>query len=117
MMVRGAFFFCALVLMACILSGCSQNDGASGFTKAGTRGQYVFDLHCANCHEELHPELRKQPPKLDGLFRKGVLPSGAPATDQQVRKTIVQGKGTMPAFDQLLREQDVDDLLKYLHTL
>jgi mono/diheme cytochrome c family protein len=45
------------------------------------------------------------------------LPSGAPATDAQVRKTIIEGRGTMPAFDQRLSEEEVNDLVKYLHTL
>jgi mono/diheme cytochrome c family protein len=45
------------------------------------------------------------------------LPSGAPATDEQVRKTIIQGLGTMPAFDQRLSDEDISDLVKYLHQL
>jgi mono/diheme cytochrome c family protein len=45
------------------------------------------------------------------------LPSGAPADDEHVRETILQGKGIMPPFEQSLRRQDIDDLLKYLHTL
>jgi len=51
------------------------------------------------------------------LFQLKSLPSGAPATDAQVRKTIIEGRGTMPAFDQRLSEEEVDDLVKYLHTL
>lgn len=80
-------------------------------------GEELFDLHCADCHSEANPDLKKQPPKLRGLFRSKTLPSGAPATDQQVRKTIVEGIGTMPAFDQRLSENDVNDLIKYLHAL
>jgi mono/diheme cytochrome c family protein len=81
------------------------------------QGQTLFELHCAPCHQDTHPDLRKQPPKLERLFQSKSLPSGAPATDAQVRKTIIEGRGTMPAFDQRLSEEDVDDLLKYLHTL
>jgi mono/diheme cytochrome c family protein len=60
-------------------------------------------------------DLKKQPPKLEGLFQSKTLPSGAPATDEQVRKTIIQGIGTMPAFDQRLSDKDVDDLVIFLH--
>jgi mono/diheme cytochrome c family protein len=81
------------------------------------QGRALFELHCAPCHQETHPDLRKQPPKLEGLFQSKSLPSGAPATDAQVRKTIIEGRGTMPAFDQRLSKEDVDDLVKYLHTL
>jgi mono/diheme cytochrome c family protein len=64
-----------------------------------------------------NPDLKKQPPKLEGLFHSKTLPSGAPATDEQVRKTIIEGLGTMPAFEGRLSERDVNDLVKYLHSL
>jgi len=34
-----------------------------------------------------------------------------------VRKTIIEGIGTMPAFDQRLTSKDLDDLVKYLHIM
>jgi mono/diheme cytochrome c family protein len=105
-----------LLSIAGVLSGCTQNS-ASGLSNEAKHGEYLFELHCADCHESAHPELRKLPPKLEGLFRVNTLPSGAPATDDQVRKTIIEGKGIMPGFDQRLRQQDIDDLLKYVHTL
>jgi mono/diheme cytochrome c family protein len=116
MMGRVTLSCFVLLSIAGPLSGCSENR-ASGLSDAARHGQYLFELHCADCHESAHPELRKQPPKLEGLFRANTLPSGAPATDAQVRKTVIEGKGTMPAFDQRLREQDIDDLVKYVHTL
>jgi hypothetical protein len=63
-----------------------------------------------------HPELLKQPPKLDGLFKKPTLPSGASATDAEVRDAIVHGRATMPAFDQTIEENELDDLIQFLHT-
>lgn len=98
-------FACALLITACSPSGSAQ------------RGQELFDLHCASCHEDPPADLKKQPPKLEGLFKAKQLPSGAPATDKQVRKTIIEGLKTMPAFDQRLSNQDLDDLVAYLHTL
>jgi mono/diheme cytochrome c family protein len=109
------------------MSSCSRSAGTASVLGvlwwmmagcgAGQHGQELFDLHCADCHEEANPELKKQPPKLEGLFHPKTLPSGAPATDKQVRKTIVEGLGTMPAFDQRLSVSDVNDLIQYLHTL
>ena len=90
-----------------VLAGCSDRQ----------HGEELFEFHCAECHEQANPELKKQPPRLEGLFHSKSLPSGASATDAQVRKTIVQGLGTMPAFDQRLSENDVNDLIQYLHTL
>lgn len=80
------------------------------------RGEDLYELHCAECHQQPNPDLKKQPPDLAGLFRSKALPSGAPATDQQVRQTIIQGIGTMPAFDGRLTPREVDDLIQYLHT-
>jgi len=105
---------CFLSAASFLLAGCSQMG--LGLSGAELHGAQLFDLHCAECHEEINPDLKKQPPKLKGLFRSKLLPSGAPASDQQVHKTIIEGLGTMPAFDQRLNEQDVDDLVKYLHT-
>ena len=104
----------ALVVGGSVVTGCSRDSGTSGGTQ---HGRYLFAVHCAGCHEQLHPELRKQPPKLAGMFSAKVLASGAPATDLQIRKTILEGKGTMPAFGQRLSADEVDDLLKYLHTM
>jgi mono/diheme cytochrome c family protein len=61
--------------------------------------------------------LLKQLPKLKGLFKQKTLPSGNPATEDQVRKTIVSGRATMPPFGRSLDEKQIDDLLRYLHTL
>jgi hypothetical protein len=60
----------------------------------------------------------KQPPLLDGIFQRPSLPSGAPATDAQVRSTILGGRsGIMPPFQNALDSQDIGDIIEYLHTL
>jgi mono/diheme cytochrome c family protein len=51
------------------------------------------------------------------VFRKKELPSGMPATDRHVRDTVKLGRRNMPAFNALLDDQQIDDLLAYLHTL
>jgi mono/diheme cytochrome c family protein len=107
----------ALWLMTAVFSliGCSRMDSTFGGEEQP--GKELFDLHCAPCHEAVNPDLKKPPPKLEGLFQAKTLPSGAPATDEQVRETIVLGLHTMPPFDHRLSSEDLDDLLKYLHTL
>jgi mono/diheme cytochrome c family protein len=108
--MQSACFVSAVFAFALILSGCSPNESEQ-------RGQELFDLHCALCHTGPTPDLKKQPPRLEKLFAGKHLPSGAPATDTQVRKTIIEGLRTMPAFDKRLSDQDLDDLVAYLHTL
>jgi mono/diheme cytochrome c family protein len=105
--------FPLLVLMLAILTGCS----ASGRGVQESKGRALFQFHCAPCHEMPPPDLLKEPPKLNGIFNSKTLPSGAPATDEQVRKVIIEGLRTMPAFDKRLKEDEVRDLIAYLHTL
>jgi mono/diheme cytochrome c family protein len=101
-----------LLLMA--LVGCTPNKELSD---AEVQGRWVYGDHCAECHENPHPELRKQPPNLHGLFQGKQFPSGTPATDEQLRKAIIEGRGTMPAFDGRLRDEEVRNLVAYLHKL
>jgi mono/diheme cytochrome c family protein len=58
-----------------------------------------------------------KPPNLHGVFLAKSLPSGAPATDEQVRYTIIAGLRTMPAFAQMLSEADASDIVRYMHKL
>ena len=101
-----------LLVSTGLLFGCSKAQ-----TESEANGRALFQLHCAPCHDTPPPDLLKQPPKLNGLFTSKILPSGAPATDEQVRKVIVEGLRTMPAFDRRLQEKDVRDLIAYLHAL
>jgi len=105
-----------LVLLSTVFAvACS--DRADGLTDSERNGKSLFILNCAPCHEDSNPELKVHPPRLNGMFSTGKLPSGEPATDEQVRETLVHGRGIMPAFDQRLTKDDVTDILNYLHTL
>ena len=75
------------------------------------------EMHCSSCHDANDLALLKQPPKLTGLFARKTLPSGAPTTDEQVRNTIVSGREIMPPFGSTLDTKQVDELLRYLHTI
>lgn len=111
-------FVSTLSLLAALLlsiSGCSQTGGASANT--GGHGRELYQLHCMDCHEGNNLNLRKQPPKLNGLFQAKTLPSGAPLTDAEIRKTIIEGRGIMPAFDQRLSDKEIEELIKYLHRM
>jgi mono/diheme cytochrome c family protein len=103
-----AALFAAIGLTACSRSGASAEQIA--------RGKDIFDTSCAPCHVSNSVPLPTQPPNLDGLFKKSTLPSGAPATDAQVRKTITEGRGVMPPFGPVIHDEDLDALIAYLHT-
>jgi mono/diheme cytochrome c family protein len=102
------YAFCLLLCTSC---------GPVRLDPQQAAGKELFELHCAECHVKAQPDLLKQPPKLQGLFLSRTLPSGAPATDEQVQRTIIEGLRTMPAFNGRLRRDEVWDLIAYLHTL
>ncbi len=56
-------------------------------------------------------------PGLQGLFMKPYMPSGAPANDDRVTSTILHGRNNMPALANQMDNQQLADLLAYLHTL
>jgi len=45
------------------------------------------------------------------------LPSGLTATDEHVEQSIVRGRNMMPGFGDQLNQQQLADLIEYLHTL
>jgi mono/diheme cytochrome c family protein len=114
----GRPLFCFLLVFAAIgIAGCSSH-AQSGGLDAGVRlhGKSVYDVQCAMCHEATNLQLIKEPPRLVGMFHKSALPSGAPATDEEVRKVILDGRGIMPPFRQSVNGDDLDALMAYLHT-
>lgn len=72
--------------------------------------------HCAGCHYA-NSEKGLNGPGLEGLFRKPYLPSGGVANDSRVTAVIVRGRNMMPALGNTLSDQELADLLAYLHTL
>jgi mono/diheme cytochrome c family protein len=55
---------------------------------------------------------------MKGIFKKQYLPmSGMPANDDRVTDIVRFGREKMPGFGQVLDQQQIDDLLEYLHTL
>jgi mono/diheme cytochrome c family protein len=99
------------------MTACSRRQQTGIDPQIASAGEYSYDVHCAECHEQPHPDLLKQPPNLHGIFSRKTLPSGVPVTDEQVRETIIEGRGTMPAFDKRLGNEELDELVQYLHTL
>ena len=100
-------------LIACTSKPSTQSRP---LTAQEQRGRDLFQANCAICHNAYKQEPLQGPP-LEAMFRKQALPSGLPATDAHVRETILTGRRNMPPFNTLLDDQQIDDLLAFLHTL
>jgi mono/diheme cytochrome c family protein len=100
-----------LLIPALILTGCRPQ-----LTPQQAEGQHLYQNRCSHCHEENDLALKPPPPSLSNLLRHSRLPSGAPATDAQVIRTVLGGKGNMPSFAGRFTEEQMDALVAYLHT-
>jgi len=80
------------------------------------KGQAVFAQQCAVCHNADSTE-KKMGPGLKGLYKKATLTDGKKVTDANVRAKIDAGGNGMPAFKEMLSDQEKDELLAYLKTL
>jgi mono/diheme cytochrome c family protein len=98
--------------LAFFLFGC----GPAPLTRQQTEGLLLYKGRCAHCHDENDLALKKVPPNLHGIFQGARLPSGAPATDAEVQRVILAGKGMMPAFAGRFTQDQMSALLAYLHT-
>ena len=114
-MIRGSF----LLMLVCVLAGCKSTPPPTPLNLLNAqqmRGHAVYQAHCAICHND-RKDAPLNGPSMVGVFKKQYLPSGAAATDERVLATILHGRNMMPAQGNVLDQQDLDDLLAYLHTL
>lgn len=117
---RAALLFLAVFLVA-FTAGCGKDpsketDSQLGLNAQQSAGRQIFQQRCAACHYGYTSSGLKGP-GLKKLFRKKFLPSGLPANDRFVEQTVVSGRGMMPAQGDALSQQQLDDLISYLHTL
>ena len=108
-----------LVLLACI--GCDverrKSDAELGLNAQQAAGRKIYDAECDRCHEP-YSTRGKKGPGLKGVFQHKYLSlSGLPANDERVSNIIRMGRNEMPGYGQKLSDQDIQDLLAYLHTL
>jgi|SRR5215831_5324632 len=109
--------FAACSAAVTIMAGCKPlppSKPESEWTPEEARGAAVFHQACAKCHyptstHGLHG------PGLQALTKVKSMPSGAPPTDERLTAVILHGHGTMPGT--ALDDQQLQDLLAYLHTL
>jgi len=104
-----------------LLSGCEverrKSDVELGLNAQQSSGRRLYDNYCDRCHEP-YSSRSKKGRSMKGLFKAQYLSqSGLPANDERVGGIIVYGRNTMPGFGQVMSQQQVQDLLAYLHTL
>ncbi|MGA1998499.1 MAG: cytochrome c [Terriglobales bacterium] len=118
--MRKRSFILILAAAAVLHTSCDtqirKSDAELGLNPQQASGRHVYDRYCAMCHEA-YSSRSLRGPSLEGVFKKPFMPSGAPANDERVGEVISLGRSKMPAFGRVLNQQQMDDLLAYLHTL
>lgn len=111
----------ALCILLVFFSACDvqrrKSDAELGLTPQQSAGRRLYDQHCDRCHEAYSPRDKKGR-SLQGVFKKQFLPqSGMPANDERVSEMVFTGRNMMPGFGQVMSQEQIQDLLAYLHTL
>jgi mono/diheme cytochrome c family protein len=107
----------AVASLTLAVSGCRSlppSKPEALWTVQEARGAQVFHRSCAKCHypTNTHP---LHGPGLQAITKVKAMPSGAPPTDERLSAVILHGRNMMPATP--LDEDQLNDLLAYLHTL
>lgn len=79
--------------------------------RAGSNGERLFQ-QCSGCHSVDTSEKRVGP-SLKGLFHKQKLANGTPASEQSIRRKIMNGGGGMPAYERIFSAKELDNLIAY----
>jgi len=94
-----------------------KSDAELGLNPQQADGRKVYDNYCDRCHEAYSSRGKKGPP-LKGVFKQQYLPlSGLPTNDERVTEIVKFGRSKMEGFGAVMSEQQIKDLLAYMHTL
>jgi len=105
-----------LTLVACDVER-RKSDAELGLNPQQAEGRKLYDNYCDRCHEP-YSSRGKKGPSLKGIFKRQYLSeSGLPANDERVGEIIKNGRAKMEGFGRIMTDQQIKDLLAYLHTL
>ena len=103
------------MIAACVLLAGASKVMLSAGKGDAAKGKAVFE-QCAVCHNPDSDE-KKMGPGLKGLFKKDKMNNGKKPTEAAVRARVDEGGQGMPAYKDMLSDQEKDDLIAYLKTL
>ena len=115
--MRTRTFLAYISIAAALVLGCRSlppSKPESQFTEQEARGAQVYRANCAKCHYPTNTH-SLHGPGLQAITKIKAMPSGAPPTDERLTSVILRGRNMMPATQ--LPDDQVNDLLAYLHTL
>jgi mono/diheme cytochrome c family protein len=115
-------FVVSMAILALLaFAGCDverrKSNAELGLNPQQAEGRKLYDDYCDRCHEA-YSSRGKKGPSLQGVFKQQYLSiSGLPASDDRVAEIVKNGRGKMEGFGQVMTDQQIQNLLAYLHTL
>ncbi|MDQ6700611.1 MAG: cytochrome c [Acidobacteriota bacterium] len=104
-----------LIGSAALVVGSFSFLGADAKTGDAAKGKEVFE-QCGVCHNADSTE-KKMGPGLKGLFAKDKMTNGKKPTEANVKAKIDEGGNGMPAYKEMLSDDEKSDLIAYLKSL
>lgn len=108
-MKKSALLVLSGVLLASSGLRAAQKEGDAA------KGKEVFE-QCSVCHNADSDE-KKMGPGLKGVSKKEKLSNGKKATDANLREIINKGGNGMPAYEDMLSDEEKNNVIAYLKTL
>ncbi|HKM86735.1 MAG TPA: cytochrome c [Terriglobales bacterium] len=112
----------SVVIVALLaLAGCDverrKSDAELGLNPQQAAGRQLYDNYCDRCHEP-YSSRGKKGPSLKGVFKHQYLSlSGLPANDERMTDIVKYGRAKMEGFGQVMTDEQIKELIAYLHTL
>jgi cytochrome c2 len=103
-------------LFTCSIALLTASSGVFAADKGdAAKGKEVFE-QCGVCHNADSTE-KKMGPGLKGLFTHDKMLNGKKPTEANVRAKVDEGGNGMPAYKEILSDEEKDNLIAYLKTL
>jgi mono/diheme cytochrome c family protein len=111
----------AVIVALLALAGCDverrKSDAELGLNPQQAAGRKLYDNYCDRCHEP-YSSRGKKGPSLKGVFKHQYLSlSGLPANDERMTDIVKYGRAKMEGFGQVMTDEQIKELIAYLHTL
>jgi len=105
------------IFAICAALAAASSAAMAADKKAGdaAKGKEVFQ-QCSVCHNADSTE-KKMGPGLKGLFKAEKMTNGKKPTEANVRAKVDEGGNGMPAYKEMLSDEEKSDLIAYLKTL
>jgi mono/diheme cytochrome c family protein len=105
----------SVAVMSVAIAAAQDDKPAAKGAGDAAKGKELAE-QCGACHA-FEGDEKKMGPSLAGLYKKEKLKNGAKVTDASVLKIINEGGNGMPAYADMLSDEEKKHILAFLKTL